>query len=94
MDIRPEYRSKPIRSYTVRTGRMTNAQRSGFETSWVHHGLKLSDGMIDTDTLFGRTGMKALEIGFGMGDSLLEMAIKQPQVDFIEFSEWSICWTM
>jgi tRNA (guanine-N7-)-methyltransferase len=62
---------------------MTSAQRSSFETSWVHHGLKLTDGMIDIDTLFGRTGMKALEIGFGMGDSLLEMAIKQPQVDFI-----------
>jgi tRNA (guanine-N7-)-methyltransferase len=83
MDIRPEYRKKSIRSYVVRAGRMTDAQRSAFETLWPQYGLTLEDGLIDTDTLFARTGTKVLEIGFGMGDSLLQMAAAEPKTDFI-----------
>ncbi|MDG1473269.1 MAG: tRNA (guanosine(46)-N7)-methyltransferase TrmB, partial [Porticoccaceae bacterium] len=66
MDIRPEYRQKSIRSYVVRAGRMTEAQRKAFDTSWHFYGLKLVDGAIDTDQVFNRPGQKVLEIGFGM----------------------------
>ena len=83
MDLRPEYRKKSIRSYVVRAGRMTDGQRNAFETSWATYGLKLADGVIDTDAIFGRTGLKVLEIGFGMGDSLLQMAAAEPETDFI-----------
>ena len=83
MDIRPEYREKSIRSYVVRAGRMTEAQRKAFEVSWPAYGLKLADGAIDTDEVFGRSGLKVLEIGFGMGDSLLQMAAAEPDTDFI-----------
>jgi tRNA (guanine-N7-)-methyltransferase len=83
MDIRPEYRKKSIRSYVVRAGRMTDGQRNAFDTSWPTYGLKLEDGAIDTDAVFGRTGPKVLEIGFGMGDSLLQMAAAEPETDFI-----------
>ena len=83
MDIRPEYRKKSIRSYVVRAGRMTDGQRNAFDTSWPTYGLKLADGAIDTDAVFGRTGPKVLEIGFGMGDSLLQMAAAEPETDFI-----------
>ena len=38
---------------------------------------------IDWSSIFGREAPHVLEIGFGMGTSLLEMAIAQPQVDFI-----------
>ena len=60
MDMRPEYREKSIRSYVVRAGRMTEAQRKAFEVSWPVYGLKLADGAIDTDFVFGRTGQKFL----------------------------------
>jgi len=83
MDIRPEYREKSIRSYVVRAGRMTEAQRKAFEVSWPVYGLKLADGAINTDVIFGRTGQKVLEIGFGMGTSLIEMAVASPNTDFI-----------
>jgi len=83
MDIRPEYRKKSIRSYVVRAGRMTDGQRKAFETSWPIYGLKLADGAINTDEVFGRSGLKVLEIGFGMGDSLLQMAAAEPESDFI-----------
>lgn len=62
---------------------MTDGQRNAFENSWSTYGLKLADGAIDTDTVFGRSGPKILEIGFGMGDSLLQMAAAEPATDFI-----------
>ena len=83
MDIRPEYRKKSIRSYVVRAGRITEAQRKAYEVSWPTYGLKLANGVIDTDAVFGRSGPKVLEIGFGMGDSLVEMAVAEPETDFI-----------
>ena len=83
MDIRPEYRKKSIRSYVVRAGRMTEAQRRAFDAYWPNYGLRLADGFIDPDEVFSRTGEKVIEIGFGMGDSLVQMASSAPETDFI-----------
>ena len=82
-DFRPEYRKKSIRSYVVRAGRMTEGQRNAFDTSWPFYGLKLDDGLIDAVAIFGRHAPLVVEIGFGMGDSLLEMAAAAPEQDFI-----------
>jgi tRNA (guanine-N7-)-methyltransferase len=83
MEIKPEYRDKTIRSFVVRAGRMTKAQRSAFELGWDAYGLRLADGAIELDALFGRNKPKVVEIGFGMGGSLLEMVEAQPDTDFI-----------
>ena len=83
MEIKPEYRDKTIRSFVVRAGRMTKAQRSAFELGWDAYGLRLADGAIDLDAVFGRNNSKVVEIGFGMGGSLLEMVEAQPDTDFI-----------
>jgi tRNA (guanine-N7-)-methyltransferase len=83
MEIKPEYRDKTIRSFVVRAGRMTKAQRSAFELGWDAYGLRLADGAIDLDAVFGRNNPKVVEIGFGMGGSLLEMVEAQPDTDFI-----------
>ncbi|MDA8651783.1 tRNA (guanosine(46)-N7)-methyltransferase TrmB [Porticoccaceae bacterium] len=81
--MRPEYRKKSIRSYVVRAGRMTEAQRRAFDTHWPNYGLRLADGLIDPDEVFSRAGEKVIEIGFGMGDSLVQMASSAPETDFI-----------
>lgn len=81
--MRPEYRKKSIRSYVVRAGRMTDAQRNAFTQGWPAYGLTLAAGAIDIDSIFGRVGPKILEIGFGMGDSLLQMAAADPETDFV-----------
>jgi len=83
VDIRPEYRKKSIRSYVVRAGRMTEAQRRAFDTHWPNYGLRLADGLIDPNEVFSRAGEKVIEIGFGMGDSLVQMASSAPETDFI-----------
>lgn len=38
---------------------------------------------LDLDTLFGRAAPRVLEIGFGMGDALAEMARAHPEQDFL-----------
>ena len=81
--IKPEFKPKSIRSFVIRAGRITVGQKSAFETWWPSYGLSLYKGVIDPEVLFGRKAPLVLEIGFGMGDSLLEMAKNEPDKDFI-----------
>jgi tRNA (guanine-N7-)-methyltransferase len=74
---------RPIRSFVLRTGRKTPSQERAYEQLWPQYGLTIADGMLDFHTLFGRNGDVVIEIGFGMGDSLVEMALAAPEQDFI-----------
>lgn len=72
-----------IKSYVLRAGRTTQAQSRGLETVWPRLGLTLADGSQDLDALFGRRAPRVVEIGFGMGASLIEQAEGHPETDFI-----------
>lgn len=75
--------SRPIRSFVIRRGRMTSGQKRAFTDSWAQRGLEHSDGLIDTSRLCPDGGPIVLEIGFGMGRSLVDMAAAQPNSHFI-----------
>ncbi|HSC68071.1 MAG TPA: tRNA (guanosine(46)-N7)-methyltransferase TrmB [Cellvibrio sp.] len=81
--IKPEFKPKSIRSFVIRAGRITAGQKSAFDSWWQSYGLSLFKGAIDPAQVFGRTAPLVLEIGFGMGDSLLEMARNEPEKNFI-----------
>jgi tRNA (guanine-N7-)-methyltransferase len=72
-----------IRSFVLRTGRMTEGQSEAFQQHWGKYGLELADGATTPQQIFGREVRCVLEIGFGMGDSLLQMAKDAPDSDFI-----------
>jgi tRNA (guanine-N7-)-methyltransferase len=74
---------RQIRSYVLRTGRMTIAQRRAYEEGWRLWGLDHESGELAFDSVFGRGGPRVLEIGFGMGQSLVEMARANPQSNFV-----------
>ncbi|PTU74319.1 tRNA (guanosine(46)-N7)-methyltransferase TrmB [Pseudomonas mangrovi] len=76
-------RLRTIKSFVMRAGRMTEGQQRGLDKGWPRFGLTLEAGPQDLDGLFGRSAPRTLEIGFGMGQSLLEMAAAAPQEDFI-----------
>lgn len=81
--MKPEYKKKDIRSFVIRAGRMTEGQKNAFDTWWPIYGLSLFDGLIDPQEIFGREAPLVVEVGFGMGDSLLEMAKSESEKDFI-----------
>ncbi len=81
--MRPEYKEKAIRSFVIRAGRMTDSQKGAFDVWWPRYGLSLFDGEIAPHEIFGRDAPLVLEVGFGMGDSLLRMAIAEPDKNFI-----------
>lgn len=77
----PERRG--IRSFVVRAGRMTAGQKKAFDAGWPRFGLEPAGAPVDPVALFGRKAPLNLEIGFGMGASLAEMAAAAPDQDFI-----------
>lgn len=83
LDIKPEYKRKAIRSYVIRGGRITVGQKRAFDLYWPSYGCSLFDGPLDAATSFGREAPLVLEIGFGMGDSLLAMAEREADKNFI-----------
>ena len=74
---------RPIRSFVLRHGRMTAAQRRAYDTGWERFGIDFTGRPLDFDALFGRPGPRVLEIGFGMGHSLAEMAAAAPDSNFL-----------
>ncbi|MFT4676151.1 MAG: tRNA (guanine-N7-)-methyltransferase [Patiriisocius sp.] len=78
-----ENHRRPIRSFVIREGRMTPGQRRALEEAWPDYGLEVSDGLLDLDSLFSNSAPTICEIGFGMGDSLFEMAEKNARLNYI-----------
>lgn len=74
---------RTIKSFVIRAGRMTQGQKLAIETGWPQVGLTLADGMLDYRKVFNREAPTTLEIGFGMGQSLCEMAQQAPEQNFI-----------
>ncbi len=82
--IEPEIPHKrTIRSFVRREGRMTVGQKKAYESLWPQFGLDPEQKLATIHTPFGQTAPVVLEIGFGMGDSLAQQAIAQPQHHYI-----------
>jgi len=67
----------------LRTGRMTAAQQQGYDAGWERWGLCYESGPLNVNDAVERPGPLVLEIGFGMGQSLLAMAMAAPESNFI-----------
>ena len=74
---------RPIRSFVRRAGRLTASQQRALDELWPLWGVDYSPAELDLDALFGRRAPRALEIGFGNGESLVQQAADHPEQDFI-----------
>lgn len=72
-----------IRSFVLRQGRLSNAQRRACETLLPQFGIPFQANVIDLNDIFGRDAPKILEIGFGMGGSTAAIAHTNPQNDYL-----------
>lgn len=63
---------------------MTRGQKRALERHWTRYGIdRPAAGPIEPEAVFGRVAPLVLEIGFGMGESLLVMAAAHPDRDYL-----------
>lgn len=72
-----------IRSFVRRQGRLTKGQQQALDTLWPVMGVEYQPEPVDLPALFGREAPVTLEIGFGMGASLVTMAQNTPHQNFL-----------
>jgi len=74
---------RPLRSFVIRAGRLTTAQKEAIENYWSSYVIEDTRAPLDLMQTFGRQAPLVVEIGFGMGDSLAQMAVESPEKNFI-----------
>ncbi len=80
-DPNPKFQ-RSIRSFVKREGKITSGQNNAIEELWPAYGVDLGPDQLDLNELFKRDAFTILEIGFGNGLSLAEMASVNPQQNF------------
>ncbi len=74
---------RKIRSFVLRTGRLSDFQKRMMNDNWAEFGLDYQKEFFDFSAIFGNTNPVILEIGFGMGKSLVEMAKANPDKNYL-----------
>lgn len=80
---REDNHRRPIRSYVLRAGRLTEGQKRALAELWPRYGVGDADGRLDFAELFGNAGPVILEIGFGNGDATWQMARAHPDENYL-----------
>jgi len=74
--------SPGIRSYAGRRGRLTSGQRRAIGQFWSRYGIDDWESL-DVVEAFGRRAPLMVEVGFGMGDTLVSMAARHPDRNYL-----------
>jgi tRNA (guanine-N7-)-methyltransferase len=77
---------KPLRtihSFVKREGRLTQGQQQAIDKLWPEFGVDFTPKPLIFSELFNRDAETILEIGFGQGDSLWQMAQTQPEKNYM-----------
>jgi len=82
-DNNQSFPKRAIRSFVLREGRMTDSQKNAITDNWPSYGLDPGTETLDFEKTFQRQAPTFLEIGFGMGGSLVAMAEAAPENNYI-----------
>ena len=74
---------RPIRSFVLRQGRVSSAQKRAYDMLLPQFGIPYSAQPLDLEHIFGRSAPKVLEIGFGMGETTATIAAQHPGNDYL-----------
>jgi len=75
---------REIKSFVLRSGRMSSAQKRSYETLFPLYAIKGNDSEhIECFSLFGNTAPLIIEIGFGMGRATAGIAYKNPGINYL-----------
>jgi len=83
VDSADEKPHRPIRSYVLRQGRLSPAQRRACDDLFPRFGVPFATMPVDWAQVFGRAAPLVLEIGFGMGETTAAIADAHRDADFI-----------
>ncbi len=72
-----------LRSFVLRQGHVSNAQRRAYKTLLLNYGIPFTESLLDLEKIFGRNAPKYLEIGSGMGETTAAIAKAHPQNDYL-----------
>jgi len=79
----PQSSHPPIRSFVLRQGRVSNAQRRAVDTLSSIYGIAYAPGALAFEQVFGRRAPTLLEIGFGMGETTAHIAQAHPENNYL-----------
>jgi len=83
MVLEENTRHRKIRSFVKRAGRLTSGQQRALDELLPEYGIDEYSGLVNFETLFSRSADTVLEIGFGMGQSLLQQAQTNPHNNYL-----------
>jgi tRNA (guanine-N7-)-methyltransferase len=72
-----------IRSFVLRQGRMSDAQKRNLEEGLPRFGLPYAKQALDYSAVFGRVAPTFLEIGCGMGETTAHIAAAHPENNYL-----------
>lgn len=75
--------SERIKTFMPRSSPLTASQQQGLSLYAPHFLLHRDEGLLKPEAVFGQSGPLTVEIGFGMGQSLVAMAEAQPERLFV-----------
>lgn len=82
-DIENPDHKRPLKSFVIRASRLTTSQQKALDTLWDVYVIAFRNEPLDLTAMFPNQNPLTVEIGFGMGDSLLEMALAEPDTNFL-----------
>ena len=72
-----------IKSYVIRNGRMSEAQKRAYQNLSPSFCIKLKDKIENYQTVFGNSNPVIIEIGFGSGNAIASLAEQNPAINYL-----------
>ena len=80
--IKPSQQKRGTRSYVLRQGRMSPAQKKAIDT-WYDDYVLNDAAIAQLPEVFHKPQPLVCSIGFGMGEALIQQAQKHPEKNFL-----------
>lgn len=86
MEIKKMENGNPLRqikSFILRQSRLTKGQGDAIDSYWNEYGIDFQENQLQFSSIYNNENNIVLEIGFGMGRSLVEMAKANPALNYL-----------
>jgi tRNA (guanine-N7-)-methyltransferase len=80
---REQFTDRGIRSFVLRQGRISSAQKRSYETLFHLYGVQGGEGFLEGGKIFDNDAPLVIEIGFGMGKATAAIAHNNPGINYL-----------